>query len=124
MKIQRLTIRIKIPIIVLGNSPITNGYKDKVDCLCQSGVIQKFISLYPNPTNCTHIKNSPKSGFETFASEASVAEYISHILGAEMNYFSAMMHNSNLGKLIDIASREENDELKGQKFIELLKNNI
>ena len=111
----------RIPIIVLGNSPITNGYRDKVDSLCQSGVIQKFISLYPNPTNSNHIKNSPSCGFETFESERKVAEYISHILGSEMNYFSAMMHNSQLGKLIDIASREDNDELKGQKFIELLK---
>lgn len=111
----------KIPIIILGNSPITRGYKDKVDCLCQSGVIQKFVSLYPNPTIREHIKQSPKNGFETFENERKVAEYIAHILGSEMNYFSAMMHNNQLGKLIDIASREDNDELKGQKFIELLK---
>ena len=32
-----------------------------------------------------------------------------------------IIHNNQLGKLIDIASREDNDELKGQKFIELLK---
>jgi len=40
----------KIPIIILGNSPITDSYKKKVDFLKQAGVIQGFVSLYPNPT--------------------------------------------------------------------------
>lgn len=41
----------KIPIIILGNSPITNSYYKKVDFLKKAGIIQSFISLYPNPTN-------------------------------------------------------------------------
>lgn len=40
----------KIPIIILGNSPITTNYKSKVDFLKTSGVIQGFWSLNPNPT--------------------------------------------------------------------------
>jgi len=32
----------KIPIIILGNSPITESYKNKVDFLKTSGVIQGF----------------------------------------------------------------------------------
>lgn len=35
----------KIPIVVLGNSPITDTYKDKVDFLKTSGVIQGFSTL-------------------------------------------------------------------------------
>lgn len=35
----------KIPIVVLGNSPITDIYTNKVDFLKTSGVIQGFLSL-------------------------------------------------------------------------------
>ena len=37
-----------------------------------------------------------------------------------MNYFSSMMSNKDLGKLIAIANNEITDELKGQRFIEML----
>ena len=39
-----------IPIIVLGNSPIANSYSHRVDCLKQAGIIQRFLSIYPQPT--------------------------------------------------------------------------
>lgn len=110
----------RIPIVIIGNSPITESYTTKVDSLCNSGVIQKFISLYPEPTNHSFIKETDEKGFETFSTPKGVEEYISHILGAEMNYFSSMMNNTDLGRIISIASAEETDELKGQKFIELL----
>ena len=111
----------KIPIIILGNSPITSNYVKKVDCLKQSGVIQKFISLYPNPTNQDFIKESPERGFETFGSIEKIEEYISQILNSNMNYFSSMMSNKDLGRIISIANAESTDELKGQRFIEMLK---
>ena len=40
----------KIPIIILGNSPITKSYFKKVDFLKKAGIIQSFISVYPKPT--------------------------------------------------------------------------
>ena len=110
----------KIPIIILGNSPITTSYVKKVDCLKQSGVIQKFISLYPNPTNHYFIKETPDKGFETFGSVNQIEEYISQILNSNMNYFSSMMSNKDLGRIISIANAETTDELKGQRFIEML----
>lgn len=55
----------KIPIVVLGNSPITESYIKKVDFLKTSGVIQGFWSLNPNPTMPDYIKDTPKNGFET-----------------------------------------------------------
>ena len=110
----------RIPIIILGNSPITEGYKLKVDRLCKSGVIQKFISLYPNPTTRQHVKYTPERGFETYDTKKDVELFIDHLLSQELNYFSSMISNQELGKLISIANRENNDELKGQKFIELL----
>ena len=38
----------KIPIIILGNTPITNNYYSKVDHLYHAGIIQGFWSLNPN----------------------------------------------------------------------------
>jgi len=61
---------IKIPIIVLGNSPITSSYVKKVDFLKQSGVIQGFWSLNSNPTNAEHIEKSAKLGFQTILKAA------------------------------------------------------
>jgi len=58
----------KIPIVVLGNSPITNSYINKVDLLKNSGVIQGFWSLNPKPTNSDFIKKTPKLGFQTILS--------------------------------------------------------
>lgn len=110
----------KIPIVILGNSPITSNYVKKVDCLRQSGVIQKFISLYPNPTNKEFIKETPEKGFETYDSPKEIESYISHLLNAKMNYFSSMMSNKDLGRIISIANAENTDELKGQRFIEML----
>lgn len=110
----------KIPIVILGNSPITVNYVKKVDCLKQSGVIQKFISLYPDPTNREFIKETPEKGFETFESPNQIETYIDQILNANMNYFSSMMSNKDLGRIISIANTETSDELKGQRFIEML----
>ena len=109
-----------IPIIILGNSPITTSYVKKVDCLKQSGVIQKFISLYPNPTNKAFIRSTPEKGFETFDSPQMIETYVNQVLNVNMNYFSSMMSNKDLGRIISIANKETNDEQKGQRFIELL----
>lgn len=49
-----------IPIVVLGNSPISESYKEKVDLLKSSGVIQGFWSLYPNPTDKKYTKETSK----------------------------------------------------------------
>lgn len=110
----------KIPIIILGNSPITTSYVSKVDCLRKSGVIQKFISLYPNPTKKQFIKQTPENGFETIDSLHNLEQYISYVLNSNMNYFSSMMSDKDLGKLISIASQEQTEEMKGKKFIEML----
>lgn len=113
----------KIPIIILGNSPITDNYTQKVDYLCKSGVIQKFISVYPDPTDADHIVNSPYKGFETYSSKYDLAKYIEHVLDSQMNYFSSMMNNTDLGHIISIANKETSEELKGLKFLELINAN-
>ena len=62
-----------IPIIILGNSPIGNSYINKVDNLSLGGVIQQFISLYPNCGCNQAIKNTPKYGFKTYNSYSEIA---------------------------------------------------
>lgn len=110
----------RIPIIILGNSPITLNYVSKVDCLCKSGVIQKFISLYPNPTQHSFVKETPNKGFETFDSIVNLEKYVSYVLNSNMNYFSSMLSDRDLGRIISVASHEASDELKAQKFLEML----
>ncbi len=55
----------KIPVIILGNSPITESYIRKADFLKTSGVIQGFWSLNPRPTGSNFIRMTPQIGFQT-----------------------------------------------------------
>lgn len=110
----------RISIIIIGNSPITSSYAKKVDCLKKNGIIQKFMSLYPNPTNGNFIQKTPDEGFETYGDIKLLEEYIANILNSNLNYFSSMLSNKVLGNLIAIASKEQTDELKGQKIVELI----
>lgn len=47
-------------------------------------------------------------------------KYISYVLNSNMNYFSSMMSDKDLGRLIAIANQEQTDEMKGKRFIEML----
>ncbi len=111
----------KIPIIILGNSPIQESYQKKVDFLKTSGVIQGFWSLNPEPTNSNYIKTSPKSGFQTIIKEATILELAKELVSTDMNYFSSMFSKTDLGKLISIASKEPNDIAKAEKFLSLIR---
>lgn len=112
----------KIPIIVLGNSPITDSYLKKVDFLRTSGVIQGFLSLNPTPTASAFTTSSPKRGFQTIINEAQVFEYCKELVNNDMNYFSSMLSNQKLGELITIANNEADEIAKAEKFLTLLRN--
>lgn len=112
----------KIPIVVLGNSPITDTYKNKVDFLKTSGVIQGFLSLNPHPTDSVFIKTTPKSGFQTINNLQKLQEFLSTLIKSELNFFSSMISKSNLGKIISIAAQEKTDILRAEKFLSLISN--
>jgi hypothetical protein len=112
----------KIPIIILGNSPIQNGYQKKVDFLKASGVIQGFWSLNPNPTDSNYIKVTPKQGFQTIQSAEKILQFCSELVASDMNYFSSMISKTDLGKIISIASKEATDIAKAEKFLNLIRN--
>lgn len=109
-----------IPIIILGNSPITDTYIKKVDFLKTSGVIQGFWSLNPNPTNTFFIKDTPKLGFQTIKNEEQLYSTCKEILDNDMNYFSSMISKEKLGEIIRIAGQEATSIAKAEKFLTLI----
>lgn len=111
----------KIPVIVLGNSPITDSYIKKVDFLKTSGVIQGFWSLNPNPTNADYVKNTPNLGFQTIFNEEQLLNNCKELVNNDMNYFSSMISKLKLGEIVRIASQETTDITKAEKFLNLIR---
>lgn len=111
----------KIPIIVLGNSPITESYIKKVDFLKTSGVIQGFWSLNPKPANSEYVKSTPKLGFQTILDGKQLFNNCKELVSNDMNYFSSMISKVKLGEIIRIASQETTDIAKAEKFLTLIR---
>ncbi|MDR3199371.1 MAG: hypothetical protein LBU34_15995 [Planctomycetaceae bacterium] len=111
----------KIPIIVLGNSPITKNYSHKVDFLKSTGVIQGFWSLNPAPTQTDFVKETEKYGFQTIHDVHKMETLIKDLLCTKLNYFSSMVSQKKLGENIRIASNELTDEAKAEKFLSLIR---
>ena len=112
---------VKIPIIILGNTPITKNYAHKADVLKNSGVIQGFWSINPTPTETDFIKETDKLGFQTIKDYTALTKTTKKLLELDLNYFSSMITKTELGKLIKSASQENSDEKRAEKFLELLK---
>ena len=110
----------KIPIIILGNTPITESYKEKVDYLKKSGVIQGFWSLCPNPTNSDFISSTEGKGFHTFSNQDELFAICEELVNSEMNYFSSMISKQKLGEIIRISSNEQSDIARAEKFLKLI----
>jgi len=111
----------KIPIVVLGNSPITKNYSQKVDSLKTAGVIQGFWSLNPEPTQSDYIKETDKLGFRTIKDINTIKSLVKELLSTERNYFSSMISQEKLGEYIRIANQEPTDEAKAKNFLSLIK---
>jgi len=111
----------KIPVVVLGNSPITDSYIKKVDFLKSSGVVQGFWSLNPNPTKSDYIKNTPSLGFQTILNGEQLFNNCKELVTNDMNYFSSMISKLKLGEIIRIASQETTDTQKAEKFLNLIR---
>jgi hypothetical protein len=110
-----------IPIIVLGNSPISDNYVEKVDFLKTSGVIQGFWSLNPIPTNSDFIKSTPKLGFQTILDSEHLLKGCTELLNMDLNFFSSMISKRRLGETIRIASMEISDIARAEKFLSLIR---
>lgn len=110
----------KIPIVIIGNSPITDSYVSKVDLLKDSGVIQGFWSLYPDPCQADRVTCTPKNGFKTLYSEQELYCLCQDLINSDLRYFSSMLPKAKIGEIIQIASKELTNELKAEKFLHLL----
>ena len=112
-----------IPIIVMGNTPITNSYYPKVDRLKVAGIIQGFwsINLKPLDDNGEHIKKTEKQGFYRFDNFEELRNAFNILLAEERNFFSSMKSKKELGEIIEIANREKAYEKKAEVFLKLIK---
>lgn len=112
----------KIPMIVIGNTPITNSYFKKVDNLRRYGIIQGFWSVNPLPVdNGNSIKNTDNNGFYKLDNYVELKEKTLEILKDEKELFTIMKTRKELGRLIEVADKEQSYEAKAQKFLEMLK---
>ena len=112
----------KIPIVVLGNTPIQNSYYEKVDHLKKCGIIQGFWSLNPKPLdNKDTLKNTKSYGFRRFDSYGELEPELDKLLKEDREFFSSMQSKKRLGEIIEIADKESTYEAKAQKFLALLR---
>ena len=111
----------KIPLIVLGNAPMSNGFCKKADHLKSAGIIQGFWSLNPFPLNHGNtLKITPKCGFIRFDSVNELKSNLDNIFEENLNFFSGMENPAQLGKLIETANKENTYQDKGLKFLNLI----
>ncbi len=111
-----------IPIIIIGNTPITSSYYSKVDHLKNSGIIQGFWSVNPEPldNNGENIKQTDKQGFYRFDTFNELQESIEALLSEERNFYSSMKTKNELGRIIEVANHENTYEKKGEVFLKLI----
>lgn len=109
----------KIPIIVLGNTPITKMYYEKVDHLKTNGIIQGFWSVNSNPLDYggISIKSTKKSGFHRFDTYEEFIGKLEELFKEKREFFSSTKTRSELGKIIEIANQEDTYEKKAEKFL-------
>lgn len=116
----------KIPIIILGNTPITKNYYEKVDFLKKSGIIQSFWSLNPNPITSSkdssdNLKMTNDEGFHRIDDIDELKSKIEILINEDFEFFSSMKSKKELGEIVEIANIEETYEKKGEKFLTLLR---
>jgi hypothetical protein len=110
-----------IPIIILGNTPISKSYYSKVDYLQNAGIIQGFYSINPKPLTTETLENTPYLGFQRFNNFDAFKVKLNSILKMNLNYFSSMKDLNELGNIIEIASKELANIDKAKKFLTLLR---
>ena len=111
-----------IPLIVLGNAPLSNGFCKKADFLKSLGIIQGFWSLNPFPINKGITKkSSPKNAFIRIDNSDELNMRTDQLFKQDLNFFAGMENTKNLGRLIEMANQQTDYENKGLKFLNLLK---
>lgn len=112
-----------IPIIIMGNTPITDSYYSKVDHLKKAGIVQGFWSVNPCPldNDVKCIRETDYKGFKTLTLFDSLKKSLDSLLEQELNFFSSMKTKTELGKFIEISNKEKTYERKAEVFLELIR---
>ena len=113
----------KIPIIILGNTPITESYQKKVDFLKNSGIIQGFWSVNSKPldNNDDSLKQTPRNGFIRMDTISELEKELEEVLKNGKEFFSSMKSKRELGSIIEQANKEIELEKKAEKFLKLIR---
>lgn len=111
----------KIPIIILGNTPVTSSYYKKVDHLRTSGIIQGFWSVNPQPRDIDTLKETDGSGFLRMDSIDEFYSKLEELFSEDREFFSGMRTKKQLGQIIEIADKEDSFEKKAEKFLSLIR---
>ena len=111
----------RVPIIILGNTPITNSYKQKVDHLKKTGIIQGFWSVNPQPRKVDTLKTTDGKGFIRMDTYEELISHLEPLLHGNKEFFSGMKSKNQLGQIIEIANKEKEYEKKAEKFLQLIR---
>lgn len=111
-----------VPIIILGNTPVTINYYTKVDNLKNYGIIQGFWSLNPNPLDdqSDKLKETENGGFVRFDSYNDFHERTIDLLKEKRTFFAGMKSKCELGRIISVANEEKTYEKKAERFLSLM----
>jgi hypothetical protein len=113
----------RIPIVILGNTPITRSYISKVDHLYKAGITQGFWSVNPFPldNDDDSLKNTSGKGFIRMDSYSELENNLKRLFSEELEFFSSMKSKKELGKIIEIANNKPTFEKKAEKFLSLIR---
>jgi len=117
----------RIPIVVLGNTPISKNYIHKVDQLRKHGIIHGFWSLNPQPLDDAskndklNFKSSDGEAFFRVDTMEELVEHVSGILEKEREFFASTRTMPELGRIIEVANSESTYEAKAERFLSLIR---
>lgn len=116
----------RIPFIVLGNTPPPFNYREKVDVTVKSGLIQKWLSVTPNPLmvdpSDSSNKRNPKetTGFLRIDTVEELQKLLLDILTLKWIYMGAMVDPKKVGDIIKSLDLSRSSEEIGYEFIKRL----
>ncbi len=115
-----------IPFVVIGNTPPPANYRDKVDGTVRAGLIQKWLSVTPNPIviepNRSTARRNPKqtTGFLRIDNIPELQDVLETILMTKWQYIGAMVEAKKIGEMIKKLDLSRTTEEIGYDFLSQL----
>ena len=116
-----------IPFIVVGNTPPPSGYRPNIDGTVQSGLIQKWLSLTPNPlvvepSKSPDIRNPKQTdgGFLRIDAMQELQDLLVSLLGRRWRHIGAMTDAEKIGRLIQSLDLNRSATAIGDEFLRRL----